>query len=114
VVNVALPKIQANLHTTLAAMQWVINAYMLCMSALLLIGGAAADQFGRRRLFLVGIVAFTIGASRMLTLSALGFAAKKTARWRAQRMPPARFRPITLILKTKVAPSANNDADAHQ
>ncbi len=41
VANVALPKIEADLRTTLTAMQWVINAYTLCMSALLMIGGAA-------------------------------------------------------------------------
>jgi EmrB/QacA subfamily drug resistance transporter len=62
VVNVALPKIETDLHTTLAAMQWVINAYTLCMSALLLIGGAAADHYGRRRLFLMGIVTFTLAS----------------------------------------------------
>src|SRR5579862_4165790 len=62
VVNVALPKIQADLHTSLASMQWVINAYTLCMSALLLIGGAAADQFGRRRLFLTGITVFALAS----------------------------------------------------
>jgi EmrB/QacA subfamily drug resistance transporter len=62
VVNVALPTIEADLGTTLAAMQWVINAYTLCMSALLLIGGAAADRFGRRRLFLIGIVTFTLAS----------------------------------------------------
>jgi EmrB/QacA subfamily drug resistance transporter len=59
VVNVALPRIEADLGTNLAAMQWVVNAYTLCMSALLLIGGAAADQFGRRRIFLIGIGIFT-------------------------------------------------------
>ena len=58
VVNVALPKLESDLHTTLAAMQWVINAYTLCMSALLLIGGATADQFGRRRVFLIGVTVF--------------------------------------------------------
>src|ERR671922_1857579 len=58
VVNVALPGIEADLRTTLAPMQWVINAYTLCMSALLLIGGAAADQFGRRRMFLIGVSIF--------------------------------------------------------
>ncbi|MGH8304811.1 MAG: DHA2 family efflux MFS transporter permease subunit [Steroidobacteraceae bacterium] len=62
VVNVALPKIEADLGTTLAAMQWVINAYTLCMSALLLIGGAAADRFGRRLLFLIGLVTFTLAS----------------------------------------------------
>ncbi|MBV9726498.1 MAG: MFS transporter [Gammaproteobacteria bacterium] len=58
VVNVALPKLESDLHATLSAMQWVINAYTLCMSALLLIGGAAADQFGRRRVFLIGVALF--------------------------------------------------------
>jgi EmrB/QacA subfamily drug resistance transporter len=58
VVNVALPRIEADLGTTLAAMQWVINAYTLCLSALLLVGGAAADQFGRRRIFVIGVTLF--------------------------------------------------------
>ena len=58
VVNVALPKIESDLHTTLSAMQWVVNAYTLCMSALLLVGGATADQFGRRRVFVIGVVVF--------------------------------------------------------
>jgi EmrB/QacA subfamily drug resistance transporter len=62
VVNVALPKIEAELGTTLAAMQWVINAYTLCMCALLLIGGAAADRFGRRTLFLIGLGTFTVAS----------------------------------------------------
>ena len=58
VVNVALPNIQTDLGTTLPAMQWVVNAYILSLSALLLIGGAAADRFGRRLMFLVGIAIF--------------------------------------------------------
>src|SRR5579863_964387 len=58
VVNVALPKIEADLATTLPAMQWVVNAYTLCMSALILSAGAAADRLGRRRIFLVGIGIF--------------------------------------------------------
>jgi EmrB/QacA subfamily drug resistance transporter len=62
VVNVALPGIGKHLAATLPAMQWIINAYTLCISALLLVGGAAADQFGRRRVFLIGITIFTIGS----------------------------------------------------
>jgi EmrB/QacA subfamily drug resistance transporter len=69
VVNVALPRIESDLHTTLAAMQWVINAYTLCMSALLLIGGATADQFGRRRVFVIGVSVFALASL------ACGFAA---------------------------------------
>jgi len=62
VVNVALPRMESELETTLAYMTWVINAYTLCMSALLLIGGAAADQIGRRRIFLIGISIFSIAS----------------------------------------------------
>src|SRR6201992_2541269 len=58
VVNVALPKMEGELSATLPAMTWVINAYTLCMSALLLIGGAAADQLGRRRIFITGVSIF--------------------------------------------------------
>jgi EmrB/QacA subfamily drug resistance transporter len=62
VVNVALPKMESDLATTLSSMTWVINAYTLCMSALLLIGGAAADQLGRRRIFLIGISIFAVAS----------------------------------------------------
>jgi EmrB/QacA subfamily drug resistance transporter len=62
VVNVALPGIESDLHASLADMQWVINAYTLCMSALLLTGGAAADQFGRRLVFVIGICIFSIAS----------------------------------------------------
>ncbi len=62
VVSVALPRMQTDLGTSLAAMQWVVNAYTLCMSALLLIGGAAGDQLGRRRMFLIGVVIFAVAS----------------------------------------------------
>lgn len=62
VVNVALPKMETDLATTLSAMTWVINAYTLCMSALLLIGGAAADQIGRRRIFITGLSIFAVAS----------------------------------------------------
>jgi len=62
VVNVALPGIEAQLQSNLAAMQWIINAYTLCISALLLVGGASADQYGRRRIFLIGISIFAVAS----------------------------------------------------
>ncbi len=59
VVNVALPAIQRDLAAGAAATQWVMNAYLLMLAALVLVGGASADRFGRRRVFVVGTVAFT-------------------------------------------------------
>jgi EmrB/QacA subfamily drug resistance transporter len=58
VVNVALPALQRSLGATLADGQWVIEAYELMLAALLLVGGAAGDRFGRRRVFVVGVIVF--------------------------------------------------------
>src|SRR4051795_326640 len=62
IVNVALPDIAKDLKASLADLQWVIDAYALTLAALLLTGGSLADRFGRRRLFAVGIVVFTLGS----------------------------------------------------
>jgi EmrB/QacA subfamily drug resistance transporter len=58
VVNVALPAIEADLQAPVAVIQWLINAYTLCVAALILIGGAAGDHFGRRRIFVIGVTIF--------------------------------------------------------
>jgi EmrB/QacA subfamily drug resistance transporter len=58
IVNVALPAIETNLNASAAVIQWLINAYTLCLAALLLIGGAAGDRFGRRLIFVAGIAVF--------------------------------------------------------
>jgi EmrB/QacA subfamily drug resistance transporter len=59
VVNIALPAIQQALHANAASTQWIVNAYLLLLGALVLVGGAAADLYGRRRIFLTGIAVFT-------------------------------------------------------
>src|SRR5580658_4691221 len=58
VVNIALPAIETDLRTSAIVVQWIVNAYLLSVSALLLVGGAAGDQFGRRRFFIVGVGIF--------------------------------------------------------
>jgi EmrB/QacA subfamily drug resistance transporter len=60
IVNVALPSIGRELNAGLAGQQWVLEAYMLTMVSLLLVGGSLGDQFGRRRLFVIGLVAFGV------------------------------------------------------
>ena len=58
VVNVALPALQSSLHATVVDVQWVVESYGLFLAALLLIGGAMGDSFGRRRIFLLGTAVF--------------------------------------------------------
>ncbi|HEX7184500.1 MAG TPA: MFS transporter [Thermoanaerobaculia bacterium] len=61
-VNVALPALQAQLGATVAEVQWVVEAYTLFLSALLLVGGALGDRFGRRRIFLLGVAGFALAS----------------------------------------------------
>jgi len=58
VVNVALPAISESLDAGLAGQQWVVEAYLLTLVSLLLVGGSLGDQFGRRRIFVIGLIAF--------------------------------------------------------
>jgi EmrB/QacA subfamily drug resistance transporter len=61
-VTVALPSIQAHFNTNIAGIQWVVNSHLLTLSALMLIGGSMGDHFGRKRVFLVGMGLFSVGA----------------------------------------------------
>ncbi|MGC4895143.1 MFS transporter [Micromonospora sp. DT31] len=58
VVNVALPRLGAELDATVAGLQWTVNGYLLMLAAFVLLGGALGDRFGRRRVFLLGVVWF--------------------------------------------------------
>ena len=60
VVNVALPAIRDDLDTGLAAQQWIVEAYLLTLGALLLVGGSLGDLLGRRRMFAAGLVGFGV------------------------------------------------------
>src|SRR6476469_7285123 len=62
VVNVALPSIRKDLGISISELEWVVNGYALTFGVLLLSGGKLADMFGRRRIFMVGLVVFTISS----------------------------------------------------
>ncbi|MGC3863396.1 MFS transporter [Micromonospora chersina] len=62
VVNVALPRLGAELGATVAGLQWTVNGYLLMLAAFVLLGGALGDRFGRRRVFLVGVVWFAVAS----------------------------------------------------
>ncbi|MFI9601593.1 MFS transporter [Streptomyces sp. NPDC052043] len=58
VVNVALPRIGRDLHANLAALQWTVNAYLVTLAGLILLGGSLGDRYGRRKVFVLGVVWF--------------------------------------------------------
>src|SRR5512132_2109775 len=62
VVNVALPSIQRDLNAKLSELEWIVTGYALSFAALMLIGGKLADAYGRRLIFVSGIVVFTLSS----------------------------------------------------
>src|SRR5213592_2628604 len=63
VVNVALPSIQDDLHASISSLEWTVNAYTLTFAVLLVTGGRLGDIFGRRRMFLFGVVVFALSSA---------------------------------------------------
>ena len=101
VVNVALPSIQRDLHASLASLEWTVNAYTLTFAVLLVTGGRLGDIFGRRRMFLFGVVVF--GLSSLL----IGFSPNDTwlVAFRAvQGVGAAFMMPATLAIITQAFP----------
>jgi EmrB/QacA subfamily drug resistance transporter len=101
VVNVALPSIQKDLRIGTSELEWVVNAYALTFGVLLLTGGKLADLFGRRAIFIVGLVIFT-GASLWCGLS--GGADSLIAARTVQGIGAALMNPATLSIITATFP----------
>jgi len=97
IVNVALPSIQRDLHFSPTSLQWIVNAYTLTFAGFMLLGGRAADLFGRRRIFLLGLTVFT--ASSLLGGMAQNEAWLVVARG-VQGLGAAILAPATLTILT--------------
>src|SRR5882762_10973933 len=78
IVNVALPSVQHALHFSATDLEWVVNGYGLAFGGLLLLGGRAGDLYGRRRMFIIGVLVFAAGsfAGGLATTSAWLIAAR--------------------------------------
>jgi EmrB/QacA subfamily drug resistance transporter len=101
VVNVALPSIQRDLHASLSALEWTVNAYTLTFAVLLVTGGRLGDIFGRRRMFLFGVIVFAISSAT------IGFSPNDAwlVGWRAvQGIGAAFMMPATLSIITNAFP----------
>jgi MFS family permease len=72
IVNVALPSIQRALHASVSGLQWTIDAYTLVIACLLMLSGSLADRFGRRRVFQIGLAAFSLGSLLCSVAPSLG------------------------------------------
>jgi EmrB/QacA subfamily drug resistance transporter len=101
VVNVSLPSIQRDLHASLSALEWTVNAYTLTFAVLMVTGGRLGDIFGRRRMFLFGVVVFGLSSA------AIGLAPNDTTlvAFRAvQGIGAAFMMPATLSIITQAFP----------
>ncbi len=72
IVNVALPSISRSLHASVSGLQWIVDAYTLVLASLLMLSGSMADRLGRRRVFQLGLVTFTLGSLACSLAPSLG------------------------------------------
>jgi EmrB/QacA subfamily drug resistance transporter len=109
IVNVALPAIQEDLHARLAGLQWVLDAYTLAVASFLILAGSTSDRYGRRRVFQIGLSAFTVGSvlcSRAGTIDQLtGFRA-------LQGLGASMLNPVALSIIANAFPEPKARAQA--
>jgi EmrB/QacA subfamily drug resistance transporter len=73
IVNVALPTIARGLNASVSGLQWIVDGYTMVLASLVMSAGAAADRFGRRRIFLVGLIVFTVSSALCSAAPSLGW-----------------------------------------
>ncbi|MDP9286314.1 MAG: DHA2 family efflux MFS transporter permease subunit [Actinomycetota bacterium] len=102
VVTTALPVIRLDLHSGLSGLEWTVNAYTLTFAVLLLTGAALGDRFGRRRLFTIGLVIFTLASAAAALAPSIG--ALDAAR-AVQGLGGAIVMPLTLTILSAAVPA---------
>ncbi len=101
IVNVALPAIEHSLHMSISSLEWIVTAYALTFAALLITGGKLGDMFGRRRMFIVGLVVFTLASLACGLAPSAGFLIGARA---VQGIGAALMNPATLSIITATFP----------
>ncbi|NGY04359.1 MFS transporter [Solimonas terrae] len=105
IVNVALPAIRDDLNASLSGLQWVIDAYTIVLASFLMLGGATADRFGRRRVFQFGMVLFVAGS---LLCSLAGSVTSLVAARVVQALGGSMLNPVamSIVVNTFTEPKA--------
>src|SRR3954449_5669293 len=101
VVTTALPVIRQDLHASLSALEWTVNAYTLTFAVLLLTGAALGERFGRRRMLVIGLVVFTAGSAAAALAPTVGWLVAFRA---IQGAGAAMVTPLTLTLLSAAVP----------
>jgi EmrB/QacA subfamily drug resistance transporter len=102
VVTTALPSIRADLGATIESLQWTVNAYTLTFAVLLLTGAALGDRFGRKRMFAIGVTAFTVASAAAALAPTTGALIAARA---IQGAAAASVLPLTLTLLSEAFPA---------
>jgi EmrB/QacA subfamily drug resistance transporter len=101
IVNVALPSIQRSLHMSISSLEWIVTAYALTFAALLITGGKLGDLYGRKRMFIAGLVVFTLASLACGLAPSAGFLIGARA---VQGVGAALMNPATLSIITATFP----------
>jgi EmrB/QacA subfamily drug resistance transporter len=101
IVNVALPSIQRSLHMSISSLEWIVTAYALTFAALLITGGKLGDLYGRKRMFIAGLVVFTLASLACGLAPNAGFLIGARA---VQGIGAALMNPATLSIITATFP----------
>src|SRR6266566_2574513 len=101
IVNVALPSIQRSLHMSISSLEWIVTAYALTFAALLITGGKLGDLYGRKKMFIAGLVVFTLASLACGLAPSAGFLIGARA---VQGVGAALMNPATLSIITATFP----------
>src|SRR5438876_8066350 len=101
IVNVALPSIERSLHMSISSLEWIVTAYALTFAALLITGGKLGDLYGRKRMFIAGLVVFTLASLACGLAPNAGFLIGARA---VQGVGAALMNPATLSIITATFP----------